>query len=223
MKKIIVFDLDDTLFLTQEFKKELIKNFQKIGLPKKIFLKTYLASKKDQRYLGENYQIKLIKKIFPQYSFKKLKSVFEKTFEKAPFFVPEETFKILAELSLKYELILISFGEKNFQRKKIKSSGLEKFFKKIIISSQLYKISSFSRIFRKKAQIFFVEDNPSILKAIKKKFPKVITIWLSGENFNRKKKLKRDSFIDYHLQNLSQLLEVLKKIERKKVEKSSLK
>ena len=223
MKKIIVFDLDDTLFLTQEFKKELIKNFQKIGLPKKIFLKTYLASKKDQRYLGENYQIKLIKKIFPQYSFKKLKSVFEKTFEKAPLFVPEETFKILAELSLKYELILISFGEKNFQRKKIKSSGLEKFFKKIIISSQLYKISSFSRIFRKKAQIFFVEDNPSILKAIKKKFPKVITIWLSGENFNRKKKLKRDSFIDYHLQNLSQLLEVLKKIERKKVEKSSLK
>ena len=114
-------------------------------------------------------------------------------------------------------------AKKNFQRKKIKSSGLEKFFKKIIISSQLYKISSFSRIFRKKAQIFFVEDNPSILKAIKKKFPKVITIWLSGENFNRKKKLKRDSFIDYHLQNLSQLLEVLKKIERKKVEKSPLK
>ena len=205
MKKIIVFDFDNTLFLTKEFKKELIKNFQKIGVAPKLFLKTYLASKKNHKYLGPHYQIRLIKKISPQYSFKKLKDVFEKTLKKASFFVPPEIPKILAKLSLKYELILISFGEKNFQRKKIKNSGLQKFFKKIIISSQAHKISSFSKIFRKKAKIFFVEDNPSILKAVKKNFPEVITIYLA----EKKKKLKKKSFINFYLKNFSQLLKIL--------------
>ena len=209
MKKIIIFDFDNTLFSTSQFKKELIGNFKKLGITQEIFEKTYFASKKNKKYQGYNYHIKLIKKIYPKYSFKQLKDVFKRTLRKSYFFVYPEVLKILPNLSLKYELVLISFGEKNFQRKKIKNSGLEKFFKKIIISSQFNKISSFSKIFRKKAQIFFIEDNPLVLKAVKKKFPEVITICLT-----RKKKLKKDPSIDYYLKNLSQLLEILKKIEK---------
>ncbi|HHD92536.1 MAG TPA: HAD family hydrolase [Candidatus Portnoybacteria bacterium] len=206
----LVFDFDYTLFSTNLFKDNLIYNLSQLGISPDIFWTTYRQSKKNSKYLGFNYQAKLIKKVAPQLSLKDLTSIFKGVLNQSPSFVYPETLKVLSRLSTKYHLNLISFGETKLQKEKIKKSKLDTFFQEIIISSHLEKTKSFKKIFEVKKKTFYIEDNPLAIREIKKTFPSVITIRIKRQHGTYTHK-NNNQFVDYSINNLLELESIIQK------------
>ncbi|MFZ2970204.1 MAG: hypothetical protein WA063_03595 [Minisyncoccia bacterium] len=82
-----------------------------------------------------------------------------------------------AENFEKKDLILLSRGANEFQKEKIKNSGVEFFFGKIIIISK-DKVDEISQIYAEhsKEKIFFIDDRAEEIDKVKKKFPQIITM-----------------------------------------------
>lgn len=179
MRKIIVFDFDHTLFSTTQFKSETANNLLGIGIPLKIIQETEQGAKINGCYLGFKKQVGLIKKALPNNHIllSELLNAFELVMENSNRFIyPDVRSTLRILLRRNYHLILLSSGERHSQRRKINNSGIAKYFQRIIVSSQLEKTKSFAGIFRKRSQMFYVEDSLIAIKEIKKKFPSVITI-----------------------------------------------
>lgn len=213
----IIFDFDYTLFSARKFYQTFENEFKKIGVSKKLFKETFEESKGKGRDYKPSRQFDLIIKKNPKISLKKLKESFKKILSKANDFLYPDVEPFLKKIENKLDLFLLSYGDKNFQREKIKKSDIAKFFKKVFITSDVNKASTFKKIMVPtskrglKEKTIFIDDNPAALSAVKEKFPKVITIRMNrGEG--RYKKEKSNQNIDFSVKNLKELEKILHQI-----------
>lgn len=213
----IIFDFDHTLFSVRKFYQTFENEFKKIGVSKKLFKETFEESKRKERYYKPSRQFDLIIKKNPKISLKKLKESFKKILSKANDFLYPDVEPLLKKIENKFDLFLLSYGDKNFQREKIEKSDIAKFFKKVFITSDINKASTFKKIIASaskrglKEKTIFIDDNPAALSAVKEKFPKVITIRMNrGEG--RYKKEKSNQNIDFSVKNLKELEKILHQI-----------
>lgn len=195
----IFIDFDDVLFNTKKFIIEYIKIFKKYGVSEEIFRKYYYDGKetKLKRYdlnghlerISRNLNIDNLKKDINKFLFNTRKFIFSDV---------KKTLKSLG----KYDLYILSYGDKEFQNIKIKNSGIANFFKKIIISS---KNKTFA--LKENKPFYFLDDRVSHLKDMKKKYPFATTILIKRKNGRYDD--KRNRYCDFEIKNLSEMKKII--------------
>ncbi len=205
----IIFDFDHTLFSAKQFYFALKKAFLKLGVKEKLFQETFEKSKIKKRNYDPDKQIQLIVKVKPEIKKSDLKRQYRKTLKRAPQFLYPDTVWFLKRWRKKAKFILLSYGEEKFQRDKIKTSKIEKYFqKRVKITRDIDKVKPFKKLFQKKEKLIFIEDNPTALSEAKKIFPNVITIRINrGEG--KYSKEPNNPQIDFSIKNLKELDRIL--------------
>jgi len=208
---IIIFDFDHTLFSAKKLYLAFQKTFEKLGVDEKLFQETFQKSKGHGRDYNPERQFKLIKREKPEISLKEQKRTFNKILNQAEKFVYPEVLTILNEFQKRgYELFVLTYGEGSFQPRKVDRSKIGKFFKKILITRDIKKVSDFRKFFKKDEKTVFVEDNPNVLLSIKTAFPEVITVRINrGEGKYALE--KNNKGIDFSIKNMVKLKRLIKK------------
>ncbi len=191
----IFIDFDDVLFNTKKFKEDIIKIFGENGVSEKIFQKYYkgfpATSKKGElRKYNPREQIKKIKSLGIKTD--KIEKDFSKLLKNAKKYIFKDGIRFLKKFE-KEEMYVVSYGDKKFQEEKIKSSGIEKYFRKILIANTS-KAVKIRMILRNKnigqgEAIIFIDDRVKFLRDIKKSYPGMVTIHMKrkeGRFFEKK-------------------------------------
>jgi len=165
---MIFIDFDDTIYNTRAFKKKYFELFHKVGISKEIFDETYYSM--DENSVGEIYDfekhLKKLEKITSKNQ-DSLKSEVRKFLNNTAEFVFKDFFKFANNYKNK-DLILLSYGKQPFQGLKIKSSGISKYFKRVIVTSGKKSSIVQSLIAENNyyGKIFFVDDRPDQLDEV---------------------------------------------------------
>ena len=174
----IYIDFDCILFDTDKFYFEFLKICNKYGISKeeiqilidKLFSKNSLFNLE-----------KIVKELTKQYNlnktfFDECMSLFDNDF------VYNDVIPNLEKLYKKYELILLTYGDFDYQSKKIKSSNLKKYFNKIIITSSIK--SEIENICYDEG--VFIDNNPKeIERFINKSAKKVIRVRRPSDKYSK--------------------------------------
>lgn len=179
---LIFIDFDDVLFNTKAFKKELIEVFLKNGIGKKNFFASYydypIKTKRGLKKYDPWRQIKILKEK-KKFNERKLKNDLVKLLGNLKRFLFPDL-RIFLKKFKKKELVLISYGDTEFQKIKIESSKVSPYFLKIVIAdedkAELIKKFLIRQPAKKKEDIFLLEDFPLHINAVKRKLPEVRVI-----------------------------------------------
>jgi len=207
----IIFDFDHTLFSAKKLFENLKEEFKKAGVSEKLFFETFQKSKGNFGYIHRK-QFELITKENPELNLIKLEETFKKVINRADKFLYPDVLPVLINLKKENELILLSYGEKEFQREKIDNSKITHYFNKIVVTQEINKISELRKILKKKENAVFVEDNPRALVEAKKYFPDLVTVRI---NRNEGKYIKEpnNEKIDFVIENLDEIKKILKELK----------
>lgn len=170
-------DLDDTLFSTYIFKKDIFGCFAMCGVTPEDYQTTYKQAvfgpvvgyfdytfKKHADILREmGYEI-------PDQTVDDLNNLFKKDYKDSQ---AEEFLVTLKKVSNK--LILLTAGDKNMQQKKIDSTGLAKYFDEVVIIDG-GKGPKIIDIAGEAEKVLFVNDNLIENLQIKNELPKVLVV-----------------------------------------------
>jgi len=131
-KKVIVFDLDDTLYKEIDFLKSAYKEIASIV--DKDHCETLYDNMISNYYKGENV-FKLVSEIYPTYSIERLLKIYRGHYPSIS--LSNEEWNVLLKLKTEAITGLITDGRSSTQRNKIKALGLENYFDKIVISEEI--------------------------------------------------------------------------------------
>jgi len=145
---IIIFDLDYTLLDAKKLKQGLAKA---LGLTAREFEKSYLEHFKNKKinYNFEKHLQILDKKHTPQ---------IDKFFKNLDQYLFPQSLNILKKLKTNNKLILLSFGNKNWQKQKINNLNIKKYFDKIILTDKS-KAEILKQLQGTKDKILIINDN----------------------------------------------------------------
>jgi len=205
----IIFDFDHTLFSTKEFYNALKRVFMGLGIDEKLFQESYQKSKETNKFYRPLKQFKLIIKQKPEIKETDLIKKFNRVLRNAPQFLYEDTLPFLKKWQKKSDLVLLSYGEERFQKQKIRASGIQKYFKKIIITRDVKKSKPFKRIFKNLEKIIFIEDDLQTLSRTKKVFKSVITVGINRRE-RKYSQISDNKNINFSIKNLKELKKILK-------------
>ena len=216
----IFIDFDDVLFNTKSFIADMEAVFKKHGISKDIFYETYQS---DGNFSGKINS--KMRSYDPSLQFKKirekvkidtrhLQSDFENLVKDTSKYIFEDVKNFLYKLQKK-DIFLLSFGTNKFQNKKIKNSGIEKYFNKIIIVEQYEKGKAIEKIIGKSRESFcFIDDRVAFLAEVKIRYPFAKTFLVKRREGRYKD--KKNKYCDFSVNNLKQILEIIKKKNGKK-------
>lgn len=149
----IYIDFDGTLFNSTKLYKEFIKTFQKYNI-KKENIENYF----NKIYIKEKNYDTIAKKIIKENNinqsiYQELNNIYSNKL------IFKDTIPFLKKYSKKYELILLTLGTNTYQKKKINSTNISKYFKEIIITSK-----DKSKLDIDYQNGIFIDNNPFELK-----------------------------------------------------------
>jgi len=131
-----IFDFDDVLFnTTKMFKKHMYICLEKAGISKRIAEEYYKKVREKEFSLKNSIAILLAKQKINK---TKIEDVYEKIMSKCWNFTNLELLKNIKKFGKK-NCFIVSSGEKEFQKDKIKRSGIAPLFSEIIVVSESKK------------------------------------------------------------------------------------
>jgi len=77
-----------------------------------------------------------------------------------------------------YKLVLLTYGDRVFQRAKLQNSGLGSLFERAIVTSDPYKIAMVQRLANRDGQAVIIDDNFDALQKLLKTVPNLRAIHL---------------------------------------------
>ena len=171
----IILDFDNTIFNTLLMLNEFLKVFQEAGFTEEKFWNNYEKTKEKIGGFDQKVFIDLLgdSSFFDK---KKTKEKMDSILSRASNFIYPD-FADFAKSFNKRDLMLLSYGVTDFQKRKIEKSKIASMLNEIIITSKS-KDKSF-KIIRQKYQgekLFFIEDNGEQIDRVKKEFPEVIAL-----------------------------------------------
>lgn len=215
--KIILFDIDYTLFNSLKFRKRILTEVEKhlkgskIKNLKKFLDKIYFKSRKDVGYFSPSSFILDINKKFNSKIPRDFLDIYVKK-EELHEHLYEEVEEILQKLSKDKSLIvgIFSGGKESFQREKIKK--LLKFFHKNHIHVFPYKINDLKSVIRKykKYKVFLIDDVLPILYKAKQIDKNIFTIWIKRGRFAFLEKEVKNFIPDSEIKNLNKIVAIIK-------------
>lgn len=172
----IFLDFDDVIFNAKKFRNDLIKVFNKHGITKQEFERSYYAFNRKERAGGEPYdpksQINVLRKKYAinNAEFRRDVDAFLRDLSR---YIFPDVEKFLQSFK-KNDLFLITYGHERFQKKKIKNSKIDKYFRKVLVCRD-DKISVIMDICRQygfspdKEDIILIDDHPEQIEETEKK------------------------------------------------------
>jgi putative hydrolase of the HAD superfamily len=130
--KVIVFDLDDTLYKEIDFLKSAYLEIASIV--DKDHCETLYDNMISNYYKGENV-FKLVSEMYPTYTIERLLKIYREHYPSIS--LSNEEWNVLLKLKTEAITGLITDGRSLTQRNKIKALGLENYFDKIVISEEI--------------------------------------------------------------------------------------
>lgn len=199
----IFIDFDDVLFNTKDFKEDLLNVFIKNGITKSQF---------KQSYWGRTYNLeKQIKAIENKYNVDadKLEKDIDNFLSDLGKYVFLDVHNFIESVG-RENIFVASYGHKNFQEQKIKSSGLGNSFKKIVITHEAK-----SEIIRDLIDeedlddetLYFLDDRISYIEEVKNIFPEIKTILMKRPEGRYDDKPNKDC--DFVAKNLDEVKDIL--------------
>lgn len=156
MKHVVIFDLDHTLYDTDRFKRDSFRILAKLGVAKKRAEDVSRDYFKERQFHHRTFARLLLddaQKI--QHFLKK----HEELFLKSENYWYEGVYGFLKELRKKYYIVLLSYGDKDFQLKKI-SPAYTQMFDEVIVTRRKDKIAQLRRVKNKhsSSKILLIDD-----------------------------------------------------------------
>lgn len=177
-KPIVIFDLDHTLFDTARFKLDMFSSLQKYNIPQKVVARAYneLMNKKGEfiyDYRLEDH-LRLLRGTF-RFAVEAGKKRFLKVLSHSRKYLFPGATKLLNHLKIRgCELVLLTRGNRDFNLRKVRKSGLNKHFDRVIADHR-DKIWSLARILKKHgpAETWFIGDSVPELAKASRLYPEV--------------------------------------------------
>ena len=215
----VFIDFDDVLFYSKKFIQDEKKIFRKYKISEELFQKHYYQYRKDKkgnliRIYNLKKQLRGIKKE-KKMDIEPIRKELEVFLKDTGKYIFNDVENFLKKFEKK-NLFIISYSKTDFQKNKIKNSGIPKYFKKIIITDE-EKFKALKRIIdtekTKNEEIFFLEDRTDYIAGIKNEIPWVKTILM-----RRPQGLYKDEVLaccDFRIKNLKEAEKIINKCLRK--------
>lgn len=205
----IILDLDDVLFDTVNFKKSLAAVFRKHGVD---FWETYKKAKISGGVYSFKRHLVLAKKENREINIKGIKKEVNKLFANTQQFLFPDVLGFLRKLKDE-SLILLSWGERGFQKKKVYGLGpaFVSLFDRIIVGPT-EKVRVLNRVLNsyKSRPVIFIDNSPRELKKVRGRFKDVILVRLirsAGHHLSSEKDYLKAG-------NLKEVEELIKSFKR---------
>jgi len=174
MKTKLFIDFDGTLFDTRHLKTDLFNTFGSMGFTEDQIELTYKKACEDYIY-SPIEQLQLLQN-FKKCDIQEVIEKIESLYKKVPDYLFKDTVDFLMNLNReKYEVSLLTLGDEEFQKKKVKSSGIEEYF------DNIYYCRNQKWIFLKELvdldeKFFIIDDRGDAMYEISKEFKNSIPI-----------------------------------------------
>lgn len=209
----IFIDLDDVIFNAKKFKKDLTKVFIKNGISCPEFDISYRSFswnlRGKPRYYDPQEQIDFLSSE-KDIDRKKLMKNINSLMVDLRKYIFKDFYKFIKYFPKK-ELYLITYGNKKFQEKKVRNSGISKYFERIVITDRP-KANAIEKLIKrdkiKKGEIlYFIDDRIEYIENVKKKYPKIATFFIKRKEGRCKD--KKNKYCDFEVGNLGDVLRVI--------------
>ena len=125
-----------------------------------------------------------------------------------------EDFIQFANLHKKDVLIVLSFGNKVFQKNKIESSKIRNYISDVVITDKS-KMEALANMLKEKnlpkEKIFFLDDRTEQIRGVKNRFPDVVTIFIKRQE-GRYQDIMENQYCNFEAHNLKEAQEIIEKL-----------
>jgi len=182
---ILILDFDDTLLNTKQFWTKRMPDllFSHFKITHTEFKESRETLKEMHRNNPEYYDLKsrieLLGNNSPEYVKEICKKIYEFTEKETKNFLFNDTVSFLKKYQNVHTLILMTFGDPDFQRHKVVSSGIAPYFSKLIFTGEESKATAIKKVVKdapRNTKIVFLDDRIPHLRATKKTIPRVFTV-----------------------------------------------
>ncbi len=179
----IFLDFDDTLFDTKTFGEHLHRVFDACGIPRAAQAST-AAMMKDGSVGGwydPGRHMALLGEVCT-FDHAELRAGIEVFLRETKQFLFPEAADFLAQMKARgCTLCILSYGDEDFQMRKIRGTGIEHFFHKIIVTTE-DKASALEGELGGDRDIWFIEDRVHYIANVKKAWPRIRTVLMCQKN-----------------------------------------
>ncbi|MFA7254324.1 MAG: HAD family hydrolase [Patescibacteria group bacterium] len=196
MRTKIFIDFDGTLYNTSKAKGDLFLIFEKAGFSRDEILSAYQAECLDYKFSPPRFMDRLGR--IRKYNISLAKARIDNLITSASKYLYEDTIPFLEKLDReKYEVNLITMGNKDFQKLKVESSGITKFFENSYYTDE-QKWLYFPKIISGDEKFIFIDDRSDTVYNVGKIFPRAMALTI-----DRKDEDRDDTARAVHMKTLS--------------------
>lgn len=211
----IFIDFDDVLFNTKKFKEKLADIFASVGISKEEYEKTYFKPRDEHSVKVHDIeeQIQRLKGVC-SFDEEELRKLLDNLMQDTSSFIFDDVVPF-ANANKGDELAILSFGSKDFQKKKVASSGIQKYIAEIIVAGES-KAETLADIFKNQSdilneKILFIDDRTEQIQDVKKNFPGIITIFIKRPE-GRYQYMEKDEYCDFEAHNLEEVQKIVERL-----------
>lgn len=118
-----------------------------------------------------------------------------------------DTLPFLRAIQPNHTPLLLTFGDKRFQRMKIEGAGFIPYFARVVVTNNITKDKEASELSGVEPTVY-VDDNPVALTAAKRYAPHIVTVRIKrkeGEHMDK----PSSKWVDYEITELAQLGKII--------------
>ena len=184
---LIILDFDGVLFQRRKFKIKYQKIFNAHGISKNVYTRTYNAAKQLKYTYSIDAHLKIVRKQYPALAHDRIRRDLWALAGQGHQFIFRDARPFLSFFKKqKAVLALLSSGFPSFQKEKIRTSRIQKFFDRVIVIPSLKKTTALVTLMKHGPSAFFIDDTAEIIDAVQKRFPSVYTIQLRRDEMEKK-------------------------------------
>lgn len=203
----IFIDFDDVIFNTGQFKHNFKEMFVEHGISGEIFDK-YYNDPNDSRVIKTFDPWKQIERINGELGVdtQELTRLVNEYIADMSAYVFDDVRDFVRRIGIE-NICVLSFGEKEFQTKKITNSKIGDFMQDIIVTEQSksFEIEKFlnHNAIETDEKIFFLDDRAEQIRDVKEKFPQIVTMLIKRPE-GRYQEMQKENCCDYEAHNLDE-------------------
>jgi len=208
----IFIDFDDVIFNTKQFKEDLKDLFSAQGISPEVFGRYY-------RDPADNRAVKTFNPwMHAALICGEIGCDAEKIGKAIDIFMGDISRYIFPDVpgfvdrAGKSNVCVVSFGNAEFQNKKIRNSQLEKYIKDVFVTEGA-KCEVIAEVLRdekigKDKKIFFIDDRVEQIHEVKEKFPYIVTIFIKRPE-GRYQEMEKEGCCNFQIRNLAEAEKII--------------
>lgn len=176
MKTKMFIDFDGTIFNTKAFKEKMFKAVSNLGFSDEDILMVYKEECLDKHFSLTDFIEKLrkLKKINLEDEIKHVDAIYSS----AQNLIFDDFIKFIESTSReKYEINLLTLGDLEFQKMKVESSGVAKYFDNIFYTVD-EKWDYLKELVEVDEKFFLIDDRSDTISKVSQAFPNSVCLWI---------------------------------------------